>query len=155
MGFAENLRISGSALSAQRLRMNAISNNLANAQTTRTSSGKPYQRQEVVFEPMFRQNLMQRLKLSQSNDRHLAFNMQEHQGGVKAVQVSENERPGTLVYEPSHPDANDEGYVEYPNINVIEEMTDMISASRSYEANVQAVQSARALALKALEIGRA
>lgn len=155
MSFQDNLRISGSALSAERLRMNAISNNLANAQTTRTANGKAYRRQEVVFEPMFRQSLLDRLRLSNTQDRHLALDLQTQQGGVKAVAVTENDRPGKMVYEPQHPDANAEGYVEYPNINVVEEMTDMISASRAYEANIQALQSARALALKALEIGRA
>jgi len=155
MSFQQMMKISGSALSAQRLRLDAISNNLANAQTTRTASGEAYQRQQVVFRPVFDQTLLQRVQLSQRHDRHLAFRVPDAQGGVRVSEIKADARAGKVVYEPSHPDADASGYVTYPNVNVIEEMTDMISASRSYEASVTALQSAKAMALKALEIGRA
>ncbi|MGV3522703.1 MAG: flagellar basal body rod protein FlgC [Candidatus Sericytochromatia bacterium] len=155
MSLDDTFQIAGSALSAQRLRMNTISNNLANAQTTRTADGTPYRRQQVVFRPMFEQTLLQRLRLSATSDRHLPFEMPAEGGGVRVSQVLPDQREGRQVYEPGHPHANAEGYVSYPNVNVIEEMTDMISASRSYEANVTAVQTLKAMALKALEIGRA
>lgn len=154
MSFDETLRISGSALSAQRLRMNTIANNLANAQTTRTDRGTPFRRQQVVFQPMFEQSMMERMRMARSSDRHLAFEMPGSEGGVRVSSVSEDAREGKKVYEPGHPDANPDGYVEYPNVNVIEEMSDMISASRSYEASVTVLQTAKAMAMKALEMGR-
>lgn len=154
MSFQETMHISGSALSAQRLRMNAISNNLANAQTTRTSQGGPYRRQQVVFAPMFQQNLLERLRMAQTNDRHLPFELPGSEGGVQVTRIQNDVREGKRVYEPGHPDADAEGYVSYPNVNIVEEMSDMINASRSYEANVTALQSVKAMALKALEIGR-
>ncbi len=154
MSFDETLRISGSALSAQRLRMNTIANNLANAQTTRTDRGTPFRRQQVVFKPMFEQNLLERLRLAGTDARHLPFELPSSEGGVSVSRVSEDVREGKKVYEPGHPDADPNGYVEYPNVNVIEEMSDMINASRSYEASVTVLQTAKAMALKALEMGR-
>jgi len=155
MSYEEGLRISGSALSAQRLRMDTISNNLANAQTTRTADGKPFARQQVQFRPQFQRSFLERLRLSQTDKGHLPQEMPVGGGGVMVETVQNDPRPGREVYEPSHPDANAEGYVIYPNVNVIEEMTDMMSASRSYEANITAFQATKAMALKALEIGRA
>lgn len=155
MSFQQMMKISGSALSAQRLRMDTISNNLANAQTTRTADGTPYRRQQVSFQPLFEHSLLERVKLSRNHERHLGAEVPASQGGVRVTAVTEDPRPGKMVYEPSHPDADEAGYVTYPNVNVIEEMTNMISASRSYEASVTALQSAKTLALKALEIGRA
>lgn len=155
MSFQEIMRISGSALTAQRLRMNTISNNLANAQTTRTDRGTPYRRQYAVFEPMFQQNLLDRLRMAQTNDRHLPFDLPGAAGGVRVSAVREDNREGTRVYEPGHPHADKDGYVEYPNVNVVQEMADMINASRSYEANISTIESAKAMALKALELGRA
>jgi len=148
MSFQHDLRISASALSAQRLRINTISNNLANANTTRTEAGGPYRRQQVVFKPIFEQNLQARIQ-------SLATGSAPQQGqGVQAVALTEDRREGKMVYEPEHPDANDQGYVEYPNVNVVAEMTDMISASRAYEANITATQTIKNMAMKALEIGR-
>lgn len=155
MSFQQMMKISGSALSAQRLRLDTISNNLANAQTTRTADGTAYQRQQVTFRPLFEHTLLQRVKLSRNHEQHLAIQVPASHGGVRVTAVTNDARPGKMVYEPSHPDADEAGYVTYPNVNVIEEMTDMISASRSYEASVTALQSAKTLALKALEIGRA
>jgi len=155
MSFQEIMRISGSALSAQRLRMNTISNNLANAQTTRTDSGGPYKRQTVVFQPMFQENLLQRLRMANTNDRHLPFYLPGSEGGLRVTRVQNDTSEGTRVYEPGHPDADKQGYVTYPNVNVVAEMSDMINASRSYEANISTIETAKAMALKALEIGRA
>lgn len=151
MGFQEDLRISASALSAQRLRMNTIANNLANANTTRTLTGGPYRRQQVVFAPLFEQRLMAQVYMA--SHRHLSTLTAG--AGVKVVAITEDPREGKMVYEPEHPDANAQGYVEYPNVNVVAEMTDMISASRSYEANITALQAIKNMAMKALEIGRA
>lgn len=155
MKFEDGLRIAGSALSAQRLRMNTISNNLANAQTTRTQDGGPYQRQEVIFQPRFENHLLERIRAARSHEGHLPFDNASHHGGVIASQIQADQTPGKEVYEPGHPDANAEGYVLYPNVNVVQEMTNMMSATRSYEASVTAFQSMKSMALKALEIGRA
>jgi flagellar basal-body rod protein FlgC len=133
MNFLDALHTSSSGLSAQRLRMNLISRNLANANTTRTAQGGPYRRQEAVF------------ATRQGDD---SFHSQ-----LKA-QIVEDSRPPVLKYEPQHPDADAQGYVRLPNINMIEEMVNMMSASRSYEANVNAVRATRDMANKALEIGR-
>lgn len=155
MKFEDGLKIAGSALSAQRLRMNTISNNLANAQTTHTQDGGPYKRQEVVFQPRFENHLLERIRSARSHEGHLPFDTAARHGGVIASQIQEDQTPGKEVYEPGHPDANAEGYVLYPNVNVVQEMTNMMSATRSYEASVTAFQSMKSMALKALEIGRA
>jgi flagellar basal-body rod protein FlgC len=155
MKFEDGLKIAGSALSAQRLRMNTISNNLANAQTTHTQDGGPYKRQEVVFQPRFENHLLERIRAARTHEGHLPFDNTTSHGGVIASQIQEDQTPGKEVYEPGHPDANAEGYVMYPNVNVVQEMTNMMSATRSYEASVTAFQSMKSMALKALEIGRA
>lgn len=140
MSFFDSLSSSASALTAQRLRMDVISNNLANANSTRTKEGGPYKRQMVVFES--------REEFKQAVDgRHTKTPL-----GVKVSQIKEDEQPFRLVYDPSHPDANPDGYVQMPNVNTIQEMTDMISATRSYEANVTMINSIKGMAAKALEI---
>ncbi|NMB26162.1 MAG: flagellar basal body rod protein FlgC [Firmicutes bacterium] len=139
MGIFNTLRISGSALTAERLRMDAISNNLANASSTRTAEGGPYQRQMPVFAPRV---------APKPNTRGFRG------AGVQVVGMQRDLSPARLVYEPSHPDANPEGYVAYPNVNVVTEMVDMIGATRAYEANITLINSTRNMALKALEIGR-
>lgn len=130
--------ISASGLSAQRLRMDTIANNLANVQTTRTPHGGPYRRQMPVFSA------------------REAFGPHGNRGGgVRVLGIVEDDDPPRLVYDPGHPDADDEGYVHMPNVNVVTEMVDMISASRAYEANIAALNAAKGMAMKALEIGRA
>lgn len=129
--------ISASGLTAQRLRMDTISNNLANVNTTRTASGEPFRRQMPVFAA------------------RPAFGRSADVGGVRVVGVVRDNDPFRLVYEPGHPDADADGYVRMPNVNVVSEMVDMISASRAYEANIAALNAAKDMALKALEIGRA
>jgi flagellar basal-body rod protein FlgC len=145
MDLLTSLKISSSGLAANRTRMGAISSNIANAQTTRTAEGGPYRHKEVVFgaEPA-------RENFSEILEGEMAGNAK----AVHATEVISTNRPPILKYEPNHPDANDQGYVAYPNINVMEEMANMISASRSYEANIQAMNTTKSMALKALELGR-
>jgi len=127
------IEISSTGLRAQRLRMNVIANNIANANTTRGPNGTCYKRQQVVFSALLDESLGGM--------------------GVSVGDVIEDKRPPIKIFNPDHPDAKD-GYVSMPNINMVEEMVDMMSASRSYEANVMAIKAARGMAMKALEIGR-
>ena len=145
MSFLDALHTSASGLSAQRLRMNLISSNLANVNTTRTEDGGPYRRKDAVFEakasqPDFRQQLEKRLD--------------EANVGVEVTEIRDDERPPILKFDPNHPDADGEGFVALPNINVVEEMVNMISATRSYEANVTAIRATKEMASDALDIGR-
>lgn len=145
MDFFDAINTSSAALSAQRLRMNLISGNLANLNTTRTNAGGPYRRKEAVFATQ---------PLSSSFEKILADRQNRHLSTVRVVGVVEDRNPPVMKYDPSHPDADQNGYVAMPNINLMEEMVNMISASRSYEANVTALKAAKDMALKALEIGR-
>lgn len=150
--------ISGSGLTAERLRMDTIANNIANANTTRTAFGGPYRRQEVVFSP--RQNVQPFFllpsegldKVSKSGDDNLESQIGE---GVKVDAVVSDNSPPKLVYDPGNPDADAKGYVAMPNVNVVNEMVDLISASRAYEANVNAINSAKSMHASALSIGKA
>ncbi len=144
--FLSGFRISGSGMSAQRARMNTISSNIANINTTKTPEGGPYRRKDVVFEAV-----------ADAKSFGDVIGVTDPKSDFARVQVSDivsDKKAPLMKYEPSHPDANEEGYVAYPNINLMEEMTNMIQASRSYEANVQAVQASKDMALSALEIGR-
>ncbi len=144
--FMTGFRVSSSGMSAQRQRLNTISSNLANINTTRTPEGGPYRRKDVVFEAM---------PDAKSFGEILGVNSpREHVQRVQVVDVISDTKAPLLKYEPDHPDANTEGYVAYPNINQMEEMTNMIQATRSYEANVAALQAAKDMALSSLEIGR-
>ena len=145
MDLLTSLKISASGLAANRKRMGAISSNIANAQTTRTAEGGPYRKKEVVFgaEPA-------RESFGDILEGEIDAQAQE----VHATEVISTNKPPILKYEPHHPDANEQGYVAYPNINVMEEMANMISASRSYEANINAMNTTKSMAMKALEIGR-
>lgn len=133
-------------MAAQRARMNTISSNMANINTTRTPEGGPYRRKDVVFEAI--PDAKSFGDIMSVNDPKSDFNR------VQVTDVVYDKKAPILKYDPSHPDANPEGYVAYPNINLMEEMTNMIQASRSYEANVQAIQATKDMALSALEIGR-
>lgn len=145
MDFLTSMKISSSALGANRTRMGAISSNIANAQTTRTDEGGPYRRKQVVFgsEPA-----------RETFSEILEGEIDEKAQTVHATEVISENSPPILKYEPHHVDANADGYVAYPNINVMKEMADMISATRSYEANISAFNTAKSMALKSLEIGR-
>lgn len=159
------LSISASALRAQRVRQNVISSNLANAETTRTKEGGPYKRQFVILREnktetdqrfVFGSDKMQGFT---THDNHIPIPApgmpidKDHVGsGVEVASIEQDQTPAKLVYDPSHPDANAQGYVAMPNVNVVQEMTDMITATRSYEASVTAMNSTKSMLMKALEI---
>lgn len=143
MDILNTFQISGSALRAHSQRLNTISSNLANVETTSTPEGGPYKKKSVYFQstPLsFKEELEGRMRNSMQ--------------GVTVTKIIEDEAPPRKVYNPSHPDAREDGYVEMPNVNVLEEMVDMMSATRSYQANVTSIKMAKRMALKALEIGR-
>jgi len=144
--FLSGFRIASSGMTAQRARMNTISSNIANINTTKTPEGGPYRRKDVVFEAMPDGKTFG--DMIGVNDPKQDFNR------VQVTDVVYDKKGPLMKYEPGHPDANPDGYVAYPNINLMEEMTNMIQANRSYEANVQAVQATKDMALSALEIGR-
>jgi flagellar basal-body rod protein FlgC len=139
------MAISSSALSAQRLRMNVLSTNLANAQTTRTEEGGPYRRRDVIFEASPTGNKFGDY-LDGTYDARLSK--------VKVTGIHEDQGSPRRVLDPSHPDADSDGYVELPNIQVMTEMVNMIAATRAYEANATALNETKQMAMKALEIGR-
>jgi flagellar basal-body rod protein FlgC len=139
--------ISASALTAERLRMDVISNNIANANTTRTVAGGPYIRQRVVFSPRFDATSAFAPLLATMTPEGLPV-------GVRVTSIQNDPTPPHMVYDPGHPDANVEGYVAYPNVNVVNEMVDMISATRAYEANITAFNATKSMALQALTIGK-
>ncbi len=145
MNFLDALKTSASGLSAQRLRMNLISSNLANVNTPQAKEGQAYQRKDAVFAAQ-----------SSPSGFSKALDQRLHPGGngVQVVAIRDDNRPPILKHDPQHPDANEEGFIALPNINVVEEMVNMISATRSYEANVTAVEATKELATSALDIGR-
>ncbi|MBU5673085.1 flagellar basal body rod protein FlgC [Paenibacillus brevis] len=151
MNISNSFSISASALTAQRLRMDVVSSNIANAETTRASvvDGKavPYRRKTVVMSPLntgsFSETLNQALGSNKTASR-----------GVKVTAIKEDSSDFKPVYNPTHPDANSEGYVYMPNVDVLKEMVDVMSASRSYEANVTALNASKAMITKALQIGK-
>lgn len=146
MGMFGAIDAAASGLTAERLRMDVISNNIANVNTTRTAQGGAYRRQMVVFAPReneatFAQVLSDKLSGDVGN-------------GVRVVGITKDTSATRRIYDPAHPDANPDGYVEMPNVNVVSEMVDMITATRAYEANVTTINTAKSMALKALEIGK-
>jgi flagellar basal-body rod protein FlgC len=145
MDFFDAIYASSSGLSAQRLRMNLISGNLANVNTTRTGTGGPYRRKEAIFAAQPLEKSFQKI-LSDRQNKQLAI--------VQVDRVIEDSNPPVMKYDPQHPDADEKGYVAMPNINVMEEMVNMISATRSYEANVSALKAAKDMASVALDIGK-
>lgn len=134
MSVFSGVRISASGLSAERMRMDIISSNVANAKTTRTENGGAYVRKVASFE----ENYDEKLGML----------------GVKTVSIEEDKSPLRRLYEPNHPDADEEGYVEYPNVDLLVEMSDLIAASRSYESNIDTLNAQKSMISKALEIGR-
>jgi len=143
MGFFDILRISGSGLKAQRVRMEVIASNLANIHTTRTEEGGPYKKKEVVFTVT---------DVSEGGKFNKALT--EKSEGVKVENISESKKPFEKVYDPGHPDADPEGYVVYPNLNLMEEMADMVAATRAYEANINVVNTTKEMYIKTLDIGK-
>lgn len=143
MKIFDTMRISASGLTAERLRMDTIASNIANVNTTRTEEGGPYRRKVAVF----RENLETEINKQTGNIERVSR-------GVKAVGVVEDDSPLQSVYDPGHPDVDENGYVMMPNVNILNEMVDMIAATRAYEANVTAINATKSMMLKALEIGR-
>ncbi|HEY3277585.1 MAG TPA: flagellar basal body rod protein FlgC [Syntrophorhabdaceae bacterium] len=143
MGILNILKIGASALNAQRLRMETIATNLANVNSTRTDEGGPYKKKEVTFTPT-----------DLSENKMFGRMLNEKIEGVKVEEVKMSDRPFQKVHDPGHPDADQEGYVTYPNVNLMEEMADMMVATRAYEANVNVVNTTKDMFLKALDIGR-
>lgn len=134
MSAFSGMRISASGLSAERLRMDVISSNIANMNTTRTEEGGAYRRKVAIFQENYEKELGML--------------------GVKAVRIEEDKSDMRLEYNPTHPDANEEGYVEYPNVDILVEKTDLMTATRAYEANVDALNAQKNMISKALEIGK-
>jgi flagellar basal-body rod protein FlgC len=145
MSFFKSMGISSSGLSAQRLRMNVLSANLANANTTRTEEGGPYKRRDVVFSAV---------PVNGPFDDFLNGTHGAQLDKVKVVNIHEDTKEPKMLFDPSHPDANEDGYVAMPNIQVMTEMVNMITATRAYEANATAINEAKQMAVKTLEIGR-
>ncbi len=148
MSFWDSMRIGASGLLAQRLRLDVISNNIANSQTTRTAEGGPYRRKDVVFTPDGNQPFLPSFIAARRGD------LQVSEGGVKVSEIITDPEQGPQVYDPTHPDADENGYVTYPNVNPVVEMTNMLSATRSYEANLAVIEAVKRMAIKALDIGR-
>lgn len=147
MGFFSSLDIGASGLTAQRVRMDTISQNIANASTTRTEDGTPYRRKDVVFEERTDSN---------SFSSYLSDAASKISGGqgVRVAKIAEDSSDFKKVYDPGNPDADTDGYVSMPNVDVVTEMVNMISSTRSYEANVTSINATKSMALKALEIGK-
>ena len=145
MEFLRSFNISGSGLTAQKMRMDVIAQNIANAEVTKTEDGSPYRRKMVVLSSI-KQNYSFKDALNKASNLN--------GGGVQVNSIVEDQSALLPVYNPNHPDANKDGYVMLPNVNTGQEMIDMLSASRAYEANVTAFNATKAMALKALEIGR-
>lgn len=143
MDIFDSIKISGSALKAQSIRLNTISSNLANIETTSTPEGGPYKKKSVYFQS-------KQLSFKEQLD----TKMQKATQGVEVTKIIEDNTPPRQVYDPSHPDADANGYVAMPNVDLLEEMVDMMSATRSYQANVTSIKMAKRMAAKALEIGR-
>lgn len=145
MSFLSSFNISGSGMTAQKYRLDVVAQNIANAKVTRTEEGEPYRRKMTVLRSVNSGTFMDALKTATGA---------VQKTGVQVEAVIEDESALVPVYDPTHPDANAEGYVMYPNVNTAQEMTDAMGASRAYEANVTAFNATKSIVLKALEIGR-
>ncbi len=139
MNVLPGIDITASALNAEKTRMDIVAQNIANAQTTRGADGKAYQRKLVSFETV----------LKAAGAAH-----DSQAGGIRVAEVKDDETPGPIVYNPQHPDADKQGMVQMPNVNLAFEMVDLISSTRAYEANLAVVKNAKQMAHKALNIGR-
>ena len=147
MNLFSALKISASGLSAERLRMDVISANVANANSTRTAEGGPYKRQVAILEASSAKDADFRKILTDTANRPI-------HNGVRVSAVIEDNSPLKRVYDPKHPDAQADGYVEYPNVDLMKEMVELITASRAYEANATVMNTSKNMVLKTLEIGR-
>ena len=152
MAFLSSMNIVGSGLNAQQLRLDVISENVVNLNTTRTEGGGPYRRKMVVFESQGERDAF-RMALAKSQGRLAAGKFQET-GGVRVTEIVEDPSDLKLSYDPEHPDANEEGYVELPNVDLVKEITDAMAATQAYSASVTALNTLKAVTARALEIGR-
>jgi len=150
MGMFDALNVSATGLTAERLRMDVTAENLANAQTTRGADGQPYRRKEVVLSEV--QSGGFGAQLAKAVGAGSASGSQP--GGVEVAGITQDQTPGKLVYDPGHPDADASGYVRMPNVDTVAEMVDLISASRAYEANVTAMNAAKQMFSKTLDLLR-
>lgn len=149
MNISQSMRISATALTAERLRMDVISNNIANSQTTRTDEGGAFQRKQVVLAANeSRSAPVDRFRRTQD------LNQGHQLAGVRVQQIIVNQEGMVRTYQPDHPDADEEGFVEYPNVDITTEMVDMMAASKAYRANISAIQTSKSMAQAALQIGR-
>jgi flagellar basal-body rod protein FlgC len=149
MGFFDGYDIASSGMAAQRTRINVVSSNIANAQTTHTENGGPYKKQNVVFEEILLHKQNEKNNPSVKENTTLE---QQRSIGVNVKQIVDSKLDDVLRYEPNHPDANKDGYVAYPNINPVIEMTDLIEAMRSYEANLSAFQTQKNMDNKTIDL---
>ena len=145
MDLITTINTAAGGMSAQRTRLNVISTNLANANTTRTAQGTPYRRKTVIFEAV-----------PQEGDfrQHLQNAMADQLSGVRVSEIVPVQGAFKRIFDPSHPDADEGGYVYLPNVNLVQEMVQMLNANRAYEANAAVIKASKDMALKALEIGR-
>lgn len=145
MSFFSTMNVNASGLTMQRLRMDIISQNIANVETTKTSEGTPYRRKTLLIEEQKEpfQSFLQKAQGEYSIGQ-----------GVKVSKIVEDQSPFRKVYNPGHPEADEQGYVSMPNVNIIEEMVNLLSANRAYEANVVSLNTSKTIAMKALEIGK-
>ena len=151
MGLFDSINAAGSALTAERLRMDVTAENLANAQSTRGADGQPYRRKEVILQQKGGNDFGSTLNAAMGGRPN---GSSADAGGVEVGGIVEDQSAFRLQYDPGHPDANAQGYVEMPNVNPVTEMVDLISASRGYEANVTAMQTAKQMFSKTLDILR-
>lgn len=150
MSFFNSLNTSGTALTAQNLRMDIITQNMANIDTTRTAEGGPYKRKTVIFSEISndKNSFRSMFNTALNNETNNSFS------GVKVEKIAVDNSEGPKEYNPNHPDADENGYVTKPNVNIVEEMVNMISANRAYEANITAVNITKGMINKTLEIGK-
>jgi flagellar basal-body rod protein FlgC len=146
MSMFGGLEISASGLTAQRLRMDVTAENLANAQTTKGADGQPYRRKEVVLQEISQGGFGAQLTAA------MGTGAKSRPGGVEVAEIATDQTAGKMVYDPSHPDANAQGYVQMPNVDTVTEMVDLIDSSRAYEANVTAMQASKQMFTKTLEL---
>lgn len=161
-GLFSAIDIAATGMTAQRTKLNIIASNIANAESTRTEEGGPYKRQQVILKPGDRAEFMsiledEFLRLDRTNEWHIdndAFRVarEEYAQGVEVVGIHHDNNPPRMVYEPDHPDADENGFVAYPNVNMVTEMVNMLVATRAYEANVTSINAAKGMMLQALEI---
>lgn len=153
MAFLSSMNIVASGLTAQQLRLDVVSENVTNSTTTRTEAGGAYRRKMVVFQSVSGRNTF-RAAMARAANGLTPNGRNPNAGGVRVTRIVEDDSPLRLVYDPTHPDANEDGYVEMPNVDMVKEMTDAMAATQAYSANVTAFNTLKSVVSKGLEIGR-